>query len=157
MRNHLETLTVYLRTRDCSTCKTSIYIFEDNEAVLKQMNKSRSPTMRDVSRTHRVDLDRLYDRIHSDPMIQIKYVNAKQQLADILTKGSFTEDRLTQLTLLVNSMTHTTLTQKQLVSFFCVCECFIFQHESTCWRIFRYIGQRDTKASSLGSKDCGEN
>ena len=54
--------------------------------------------MRHVLCTHRVDLERLYDRINSDPMIQIKYVNTTQQLTEILTKGSFTRDRWTKLT-----------------------------------------------------------
>ena len=31
-----------------------LYIFEDNEAVIKMIIKGRSPTMRHVSRTHRV-------------------------------------------------------------------------------------------------------
>ena len=66
------------------------YIFEDNEAVIKMIIKGRSPTMRHVSRTHRVALDWLFDRINWDPKIQIKYVDTKQQLADILTKGNFT-------------------------------------------------------------------
>ena len=35
-----------------------LYVFEDNEAVIKMIMKGRSPTMRDVSRTHRVALDR---------------------------------------------------------------------------------------------------
>ena len=34
-----------------------LYIFEDNEAVIKMIIKGRSPTMRHVSRTHRVALD----------------------------------------------------------------------------------------------------
>ena len=34
-----------------------LYVFEDNEAVIKMIMKGRSPTMRDVSRTHRVALD----------------------------------------------------------------------------------------------------
>ena len=51
------------------------YIFEDNEAVREQMNKGRTLTMRHVSGTHRVDLDRLHDRINLDPLIQIKHVN----------------------------------------------------------------------------------
>ena len=34
-----------------------LYVFEDNEAVIKMIIKSRSPTMRHVSRTHRVALD----------------------------------------------------------------------------------------------------
>ena len=66
-----------------------LYVFEDNEAVIKMIIKGRSPTMRHVSRTHRVALDWLFDRINLDPKIQIKYIDTKNQLADILTKGSF--------------------------------------------------------------------
>ena len=42
--------------------------------------------MRHVSRTHRVALDWLFDRISLDLKIQIKYIDTKNQLADILTK-----------------------------------------------------------------------
>ena len=69
-----------------------LYVFEDNEAVIKMVIKGRSPTMRHVSRTHRVALDWLLDRINVDPKIQIKYIDTKNQLADILTKGNFTRD-----------------------------------------------------------------
>ena len=41
-----------------------LYVFEDNEAVIKMIFKGRSPTMRHVSRTHRVALDWLFDRIN---------------------------------------------------------------------------------------------
>ena len=34
-----------------------LYVFEDGEAVIKMALKGRSPTMRHVSRTHRVALD----------------------------------------------------------------------------------------------------
>ena len=34
-----------------------LYVFEDNEAVIKMIIKDRSPAMRHVSRTHRVALD----------------------------------------------------------------------------------------------------
>ena len=34
-----------------------LYIFEDNEAVIRMMINGRSPTMRHVSRTHKVALD----------------------------------------------------------------------------------------------------
>ena len=44
-----------------------LYVFEDNEAVIKMIMKGRSPTMRHVSRTHRVALDWLSDRINLDP------------------------------------------------------------------------------------------
>ena len=42
-----------------------LYVFEDNEAVIKMIIKGRSPTMRHFSRTHRVALDCLFDRINS--------------------------------------------------------------------------------------------
>ena len=69
-----------------------LYVFEDNEAVIKMIIKGKSPTMRHVSRTHRVALDWLLDQINLDPKIQIKYIDTKNQLADILTKGNFTRD-----------------------------------------------------------------
>ena len=53
--------------------------------------------MRHVSRTHRVALDWLFDRINLDPKIQIKYIDTKNQLADILTKGNFTRDEWNHL------------------------------------------------------------
>ena len=69
-----------------------LYVFEDNEAVIKMIIKGRSPTMRHVSRTHRVAVDWLFDRINMDTKIQIKYIDTKNQLADILTKVNFTRD-----------------------------------------------------------------
>ena len=39
-----------------------VCVFEDNEAVM-MIIKKRSPTVRHVSRTHRVALDWLFDRI----------------------------------------------------------------------------------------------
>ena len=72
-------------------------IFEDNEAVMKMIIKGRTPTMRHVSRTHRVALDWLFDRINLDPKIQIKYIDTKNHLADILTKGNFTRDEWNHL------------------------------------------------------------
>ena len=79
-----------------------LYVFEDNEAVIKMIIKGRSPTMRHVSRTHRVALDWLFDRINLDSKIQIKYIDTKNQLADILTKGSFTRDEWNHLLTLLN-------------------------------------------------------
>ena len=79
-----------------------LYIFEDNEAVIKMIIKGRSPTLRHVSRTHRVALDWLVDRINLDPQIRIKYVDTKNQLADVLTTGSFTRDEWNHLLRLLN-------------------------------------------------------
>ena len=58
--------------------------------------------MRHVSRTHTVALDCLFDRINLDPKIQIKYIDTKNQLADILTTGSFTRDEWNHLLCLFN-------------------------------------------------------
>ena len=77
-------------------------IFEDNEAVIKMIINRESPTMRHVSRTHRVALDWLFDRIHLDTKIQIEYVDTKNQLADTLTKGNFTRDEWNHLLCLFN-------------------------------------------------------
>ena len=79
-----------------------LYVFEDNEAVIKMIIKGKSPTMRHVSRTHRVALDWFFDRNNLDPKIQIKYIDTKNQLADILTKGNFTRDEWNHLLCLFN-------------------------------------------------------
>ena len=44
--------------------ESQLYIFDDNEAVIRMISKGRSPTMRLVSRTHRVALDWLSDKIN---------------------------------------------------------------------------------------------
>ena len=86
-----------------SACQEALlYVFEDNDAVIKMIIKGRSPTMRHVSRTYRVALDWLFDRINLDPKIQIKYIDTKNQLADILTKGNFTRDEWNDLLTLFN-------------------------------------------------------
>ena len=58
--------------------------------------------MRHFSRTHRVALDWLFDRINLDSKIQIKYIDTKKQLADILTKGNFTRAEWNHLLHLLN-------------------------------------------------------
>ena len=70
--------------------------------MIKMIIKGRSPSMRHVSRTHRVALDWLFDRINLDSQIQIKYIDNKNQLADILTKGNFTRDEWNHLLNLFN-------------------------------------------------------
>ena len=49
------------------------------QTQIKTIIKGRSPTMRHVSRTHRVALDWFFDRINLYPQIQIKYVDTKNQ------------------------------------------------------------------------------
>ena len=79
-----------------------LYVFEDNEVVINIIIKARSLKMRHVSRTHRVALDWLFDRINLDSKIHIKYIDTKNHLADILTKGNFTRDEWNHLLCLFN-------------------------------------------------------
>ena len=74
-----------------------LYVFEDKEAVIKFIIMGRSPTMRHVSRTHRVALDWLFDRKKLDTKVPINNIDTKNQLADILTKGNFTRDEWNHL------------------------------------------------------------
>ena len=70
--------------------------------MIKMITKGRSPTMRHVSIAHRVALGWLFDRIDLDSKIQIRHIDTKQQLADILTKGNFTRDEWNNLLHLFN-------------------------------------------------------
>ena len=54
-------------------------------------------SVRHASRTHRVALDWLFDRINLDPKIQTRYIDNKHQLADILTKWNITRDELAHI------------------------------------------------------------
>ena len=49
--------------------------------------------MRNVLRTQRADLDCVFERRNLTLSSTIRYVNTKHQIADILTKGSWTRDR----------------------------------------------------------------
>ena len=79
-----------------------LYVFEDNEAVIKMIIKRRSPTMRHVSRTHRVALDCLFDRINLDSKIQIKYIDTKKSTRRHFKQGNFTRDKWNHLLSLLN-------------------------------------------------------
>ena len=78
-------LTLFPQT---SNFRIKLYVFGDNEAVIKMIIKGKSPTMKHVSRTHRVALDWLFGRINLDPKIQIKDIDTKNQLTDMPTKGN---------------------------------------------------------------------
>ena len=80
--------------------RARLFALEDNDAVIKMIVKGRSPNLRHVGRTHRVDLDWLFDRITKDPGIFVKWVGTKEQLGDILTKGSFTAQAWNDLLML---------------------------------------------------------
>ena len=90
--------------------------FEDNEAVIKMIMKGRSPTLRHVSRTHRVALDWLFDRINLDPKIQIKYVDTKNRPADMQTKENFARYEWYHLLHLLNIVNFSIFSCSQFLS-----------------------------------------
>ena len=49
-----KTLILFLQMSKTASREALLYVFEDNEAVITMIMKGRSPTMRHVSRTHRV-------------------------------------------------------------------------------------------------------
>ncbi len=62
-----------------------LVIAEDNEAVVKITIKARSVALRHLPRTHRIDVQ-WPSEVCSNPRIRMRYVNAKQQVADLMTK-----------------------------------------------------------------------
>ena len=64
--NDLDTVDFFPSNVQSSHQEALLYVFEDNEAVIKMIIKGRSPTMRHVSRNDRVALDWLFDRINLD-------------------------------------------------------------------------------------------
>ena len=68
-------------------------ICEDNDAVLKLLIKQRNPRLRHVVRTHRVNADFIFKVVHDDDCISARYVNTKVQIADMMTKASFTNEQ----------------------------------------------------------------
>ena len=58
----------------------------------------------------------LFDRINLDPKIQIKHIDTKNQLADILTKGNFTRDEWNHLLCLFNIRHFSSINKRKSMS-----------------------------------------
>ena len=84
------------------TSTAKLIIMEDNEAVIQMTKKGRSPNMRHVVRTHRVSLDWLWERLdpHRNEGISLRWVDTLNQIADIMTKGTFTAHQWMHLCML---------------------------------------------------------
>ena len=106
---HLEECSTFLNNVDrvhsnvqSSHQEALLYVFEDNEAGIKMIIKGRSPTMRqEPEPTELLLIGCLIESIWT-PKIQIKYIDTKNQLADILTKENFTRDEWNHLLCLFN-------------------------------------------------------
>ena len=73
-------------TRPRFTTVTDLIIAEDNQAVIKIVQKARSMALRHLPRTHRIDLQWLFE-VCSNPRVQMRYVGTLQQIADLMTKA----------------------------------------------------------------------
>ncbi len=58
---------------------------EDNEATIKMMLKKRSQAMRHIGKTHRINLDFLFDPCEAED-INLRYARTHQIIAGIMTK-----------------------------------------------------------------------
>ena len=68
-----------------------LIVCEDNEAVIKIVQKQRSMAMRHVSRTHRICLDWTFE-VMQNPSVSLCYVNTMYQIADMMTKAITKKD-----------------------------------------------------------------
>ena len=78
-----------------------LLICEDNEAVIKSLMKVRFKTMGFLHKTHRIDLDFIIDCM-TCLNIKMRYIHTKLQIADLMTKGSFTKLAFASLVELAN-------------------------------------------------------
>ena len=83
---------------------------------MKMIIKEKSPTMRHVFRNHRVTLDWLLDRINLDTKDQIKYVDTKNHIVDLLFKGSYSCDERDLVLRLLIIMNFSILSCSQFLS-----------------------------------------
>ena len=60
---------------------------EDNQATIKVVKKGFSPKLRDIQRTHKVNLGCLQEIFDEDESSVLEYVETDKQAADIFTKG----------------------------------------------------------------------
>ena len=81
-----------------------LYIFEDNEAVIKMIINGQRPKSNNETRIQNPQICSwlVVWQNESDPKVQVKCVDTKHQLADILTKGNFTRDEWNSLLHLFN-------------------------------------------------------
>lgn len=72
--------------------RATLNLLEDNEADIKMTIKRRSPALRHVVRTHRVNLDLMFEFVDGSPSFWLRIVRTSDQMADLLNKGQFTAE-----------------------------------------------------------------
>ena len=76
----------FAHTRPRTATVTDLIIAEDNQAVIKIIQKARSMALRHLPRTHRIDLQWLFE-VCSNPRVHVRYVGTPQQVAGLMTKA----------------------------------------------------------------------
>ena len=66
---------------------TKVRVFGDNQSMLTVLKKGKNPTMRHVSRTHRVSIAWLHEQYHRNKFGFV-YVRSEDMSADMLTKST---------------------------------------------------------------------
>ena len=77
-----------------SSHSTRLVLFEDNAAVVHVIHKRRAPNLRQVTRTHRVDLDQIFDSELAQFYVCAILANKWSASVIFLTEGTFTTMQL---------------------------------------------------------------
>ena len=77
--------------------RAKMIILEDNDAVISTVIQGRSLALRHVSRTQRIALDWLLERLREDRSMTLRYAKTRDQNADFLTKASFSSPQWVHL------------------------------------------------------------
>ena len=65
--------------------KVRLIVLEDNQAVITICQKGRTPALRHLHRTHRINLDWITETCLMG-QIELKYVGTKEKVADTMIK-----------------------------------------------------------------------
>ena len=79
-----------------------LYVFDDNEAVIKMIRNGKKSHNETCFQDPQSCSYWLSDRINLDQKSNLKYIDTKNKLAGILTKGNFTRDEWNHLLCLCN-------------------------------------------------------
>ena len=97
-KNILESIYYVPPNAQVSTNRTHLFIFEDNEAVIKMISKGRCPHMRHVLADASCELGLVgsFEKTKLDANASVTCVHTNQQIADI-TKSSFARNEWNEL------------------------------------------------------------
>ena len=97
-KNILQSIDYVQPNAQVSTDRTHLFIFEDNEAVIKMISKGRCPHMRHVLADASCELGLVgsFEKTKLDANASVTCVHTNQQIADI-TKSSFARNEWNEL------------------------------------------------------------